>query len=276
MLTEFSLEGRVALVTGASRGIGQAIAETLAEAGSDIIAAGRDLTALGKTRDLVEGKGRKCHVVRVDVCSQAEIESLVAEGLGTFGHLDILVNNAGIDLIGPVVYHEDLLIELTRKEALSLEEWEKVLRTNLTSMFLTCKALGPHMMERRSGKVINISSIQGVGSLGGLAIGDPAYGTSKAGIMYFTKALALEWAPFNINVNSLSPGCFWTEMWETPGVADEPQARQEIIDAMTEYIPLRRWGNLRELGLLAVYMASSASDYLTGQVIHLDGGFVAK
>lgn len=276
MLPEFSLQGRVAIVTGASRGIGRAIAETMAEAGADIVAAARTLPALEETAAAVRAKGRRCHVVQADVCVQADLERMTTETVQQFGTVDILVNNAGREIVGPVAFHKDVPTQLARQEALTLEEWELVLRTNLTSMFLACKAVGPHMMERRYGKVINISSIQGATQLGGLATGSSAYSTSKAAIMHFTRSLALEWAPFNITVNSLSPGCFWTAIWENPELQNSPEARQRVIDDMAAYIPLHRWGDLREVGLLAVYMASPASDYLTGQVIHLDGGFTAK
>jgi NAD(P)-dependent dehydrogenase (short-subunit alcohol dehydrogenase family) len=268
-LQDFSLEGRVALVTGASKGLGAEIARVMAEAGADVVASARDMAGLQATAAAVAERGRKCHVVRADVTSEEDLRRMVDEANGAFGRIDILVNNAGYDPVGSIVDFPGVPVSSPRPE-LTLEAWESVFRTNLTSAFLTAKLVGPQMLERRSGKVINIGSVEGNS---GRMIGDSAYASTKAALSHFTRLLALEWAPFQVNVNCLAPGLFWTDVWQSayPAADGKEQAQAKH----RPNIPMGHWGDLRDVGTLAVFLASDASKYITGQTIYVDGGFTA-
>lgn len=270
MLKEYSLEDRVALVTGASSGIGKEMAVVLAEAGADVVVAARRRERLEETAAAVRALGRRCHLVQADVTQEADVRRMAKEALRAFGQVDILVNNAGISIRGPVVDREGVPIIGKVPPQLSLVSWNQVMATNLTGAFLACQAVAPHMLERRRGKVINVSSIDGVRA----EPGNSVYAASKAALNHFTRVLALEWAPFNVCVNALAPGAFWTEMWELN--VPRPDIWDRLQQRVAEGIPLRRWGDLRDLGLLAVYLASDASNYLTGQVLTLDGGATAQ
>lgn len=266
MLRDFSLQDRVAVITGASRGLGRAMAEVLAEAGADIVAAARDVPKLEETAATVAERGRRCHIVRTDVTKQEDLERMVREALTVFGKIDILINNAGVDIVGSVVDFPGVPVSSPRPE-LTVEGWEQVLRTNLTAAFIACKLVGQHMLERRSGSVINVGSVEGCT---GMAIGDSAYAASKAALMHFTRMLALEWAPFGVTVNCLSPGLFWTDIWHAAHPTPDGKAR--AMERLNPRIPMGHWGDLRDVGLLAVFLTSDASRYITGQVIHVDGG----
>ena len=271
MLPEMSLAGRTAIVTGAGRGIGREIALVLAEAGADIVAAARTEAEIETTAADVRALGRRAIAVPTDVSNSSQVDTLVQRALDEFDTVEILVNNAGQLLRLPVVPLADASLEpptVTRRadSRTSDEEWRGVIEANLDGVFYCCRAIAPHMMERGYGKVINISSNNATQAFPLVA----AYNASKAAVNMLTRVLALEWAPHNILVNAIGPGDYHTAMTDPTWV--DPQARQRHLDG----IPLHREGTLRELGVLAAYLASPASDYMTGQVIYMDGGLTAK
>ncbi len=259
VLKEFSLDGKVAIVTGASRGIGKAIALTMAEAGADIVAAARTAAELEKTAKEVRQLGRKCLAVPTDVTKLKQVEKMADKAIAEFGKIDILVNNAGIDLRKPAISAGKT------GSALTMEDWDKVLDTNLHAAFFCCQAVGRHMLKQGNGKVINIGADEAEHD----GVNDVAYAVSKAALLRFTKALAEEWAPYRINVNMLTPGLQRTDIWKNPELKLTPKENERRLQAMTT--PLGRWGELREAGLLAVFLASDASNYMTGEVIRLGG-----
>ena len=245
----FSLFGRVALVTGASRGIGRAIALALGAAGAAVACAARSLDQVRATAEQIRGAGGGAVGLRLDVTRATEIAAAVADAQAALGPLDVLVNNAGVTL-------EKRAVEVTD------EEWDTVLATNLTSMFRCARAAAPGMIERGRGKVINVGSMYGV-------LGVPryaAYCASKAAVDGLTRSVAAEWARHGIRVNCLAPGLMNTEI-PRAALADE-KTRARFLSK----IPARRIGEPEEAGALAVYLASSASDFMTGQTLYLDGG----
>lgn len=271
MLPELSLEGRTAIVTGAGRGIGRAIALVLAEAGADIVAAARTASEIEATAADVRALGREAIAVPADVARSSDVDALVGEALSHFGKVDVLVNNAGVVLRVPVVPLPDEMLrppQVTRESTspISDEEWQGVLDTNLSGVFYCCRAVAPQMMERRYGKIINIGSNNATQAFPLVA----AYNASKAAVNMLTRVLALEWAPYSICVNAIGPGPFHTPM--TDASWRDPTERQKRLDAT----PLNRKGDLRDLGVLAAYLASGASDFMTGQTIYLDGGMTAR
>ena len=249
-IQEYDLTGKVAFVTGAGRGIGKGIAQVLAEAGADVV-----INALtpqhveGLAADLGKATGRRVMPLVADVTRPAEVERAVARILGEFGALHILVNNLGDAIRKPLVQLAD-------------EELRTVLDLNLTATVLCSRAAGPHMLDRRSGKVINITSFAAAKGTPNLTI----YAAAKSALVGFTRALALEWAPYGVQVNGIGPGLF-----PDPVTVGEAGYRQRVEDAKRT-VPLGREGRLREVGFLALYLASSASDYMTGQTLYLDGG----
>lgn len=246
----FDLTGRVALVTGASKGLGKAIAVALAGAGADLALHARNVDDLKTVKSLIETQGRRAEIFRTDVLDNASVEESVASTLATFGRIDILVNNAGVNIRKPVL-------------ELSPDEWDLVLNTNLRGYFLMARAVVPAMLAQESGKVINMASIFG-------AVGLPtqlAYASSKGGVMQMTKVMALEWAKRGIQVNAIAPTYF-----ETPLVAqlrNDPERYQFIVDRT----PAGRWGQPEELAGLVIFLASRGSDFITGQTIFIDGGW---
>jgi NAD(P)-dependent dehydrogenase (short-subunit alcohol dehydrogenase family) len=245
----FSLAGRVALVTGASRGIGRAIALALGAAGAGVACAARSVAEVRATAAEIQAAGGGAVGLRLDVTRTAEIEAAVAEAQATLGPLDVLVNNAGVTL-------EKRAVEVTD------EEWDSVLATNLTSMFRCARAVAPGMIARGRGKIINVGSMYG-------ALGVPryaAYCASKAAAEGLTRSLAAEWARHGIQVNCLAPGYMNTD---TPRAALADEATRARF---LSKIPARRIGEPEEAGTLAVYLASAASDFMTGQTLYLDGG----
>ncbi len=250
--TRFSLEGKTALVTGASSGIGTAIAEVFADAGADIAGHGRDADRLAALGDTVRGAGRRFEGVTGDLADVGETEGVAAAALEAFGQIDILVNSAGIALTGPVVDYD-------------IADWQRTMAVNLTAPFVLAKALLPGMMARRQGKIINISSQTGV-----IALADhAAYASSKGGLNALTKSLMTEAAPHNVQVNAICPTVVLTEMgkelWSAPEKKDPFIART----------PLGRFGEPVEIADMALYLASPASDLVNGAVMMIEGGYAS-
>ncbi len=270
VLREFSLDGKVVIVTGAGRGLGRVIALTMAEAGADIVCAGRTPASLEAIAREVQELGRTAQVVLTDVTRADQVEAMVETALGTFGQIDVLVNNAGLLIAKPIVPLPDLNSGRLSgfgsvNEAITEEEWRSVVDTNLLGPFLCRQAVGPHMLERRSGKVVNVISVAAGKGYPSIV----SYGATKAALANFTRSLALEWAPYNININAIGPANFPTRM--NAPIHQEGGALEQTLSG----IPLGRLGDLRHVGLLAVYLACEASSYMTGQSIYLDGGVLA-
>jgi 2-deoxy-D-gluconate 3-dehydrogenase len=247
-----SLAGRVAVVTGASRGLGRAIALALAEAGADVALAARAKRDLEDTGALVQRAGRRALVAPTDVASYAEVEALMGRAVRELGRLDIVVNNAGVAKVAP-------LAEMTP------DDWRFMVDANLTGVFNGCRAAAPHLIAQKSGKVINVASVLGQVGLPGYTI----YAATKGGVIALTRALGVEWARHGIQVNAIAPGWFATDMTD-PAFSDP-----KINERLTRDIPMRRLGRPEEIGPLAVYLASEASAFMTGQTIFLDGGHSA-
>jgi NAD(P)-dependent dehydrogenase (short-subunit alcohol dehydrogenase family) len=246
----FELTGRVAIVTGGSIGLGRQMAEALAEMGANIVLCARKKERCVKAAEELQNLGVKTLALGCDVKNPAEIQQVVDATIGQFGRIDILINNAGTSWGAPV-------------EEMRLEHWNKVIETNLTGTFLFSQAVGKIMVSQRRGKIINIASVAGLGGAPPefQAIG---YHASKGGVIVFTKDLACKWGIHNIQVNSIAPGWFPTNM------------SQVLIERNKETflraIPLRRFGNENDLKGAAVFLASDASDYVTGHVLVVDGG----
>ena len=277
MLKEFSLENKTALITGGSSGIGKAIALVFAEAGADVAVTARGLERLEKAADEIRELGHKVVAIQADVSDRSQADQLIAKATSELGRVDILVNNAGGGGgSGPIVPLPDppdrpaLGYGNPRDHTVAMteEQWQRGLDQNLNSSFYCCRAVGPQMLERRSGKVINISSTNSV-----LAYPySVAYHAAKAGMKMFTKVLANEWAGYNINVNCIAPGWFLTGL--TNGAFESPE-RAEWAESQIKFLPLGFIAPNRDCGILALYLASEASQYMTGQMINLDGGETA-
>jgi 2-deoxy-D-gluconate 3-dehydrogenase len=252
VLDRLRLDGRVAIVTGASRGLGRAMALALGEAGADVALIARSRADLEETAAGVAGLGRRALALPADVTRAAEVEGAMRSVLGAWGRLDVLVNNSGIAVVKP-------LVEMTT------EEWRAVLETNLTGAFTCCRAVGPTLIAQRRGKVINVASVLAARGLPGYT----AYSASKGGLVALTRTLAVEWARHNVQVNAVAPGWFVTPMNAT-AFADERTRERLLRD-----VPARRVGQPEELGPLVVYLASPASDFVTGEVVYIDGGMTA-
>ena len=245
----FSLEGRCAFVTGASRGIGRSIALALGKAGAAVACAARALDQVESAAAEIESAGGRARALRLDVTQGAQVIEAVREAESALGSIDILVNNAGITL-------EKKTVDVTD------EDWDAVLATNLTAMFRCARAVAPGMTERGRGKVINVGSMYG-------RLGVPryaAYCASKAAVDGLTRSLAAEWARHGIQVNCLAPGYMNTDI-PRAAMAD-PETRERFLSK----VPARRLGEPAEAATLVVYLASPASDFMTGQTVYLDGG----
>ena len=270
-LADFDLSGKTAIVTGGGRGIGKGIALALAEAGANVAIAGRTESKLLETSEEIRAVGARALPAIADVNSNDDVTSLVEQTVETFGKIDILVNNAGVAIVKPLVPIPGFApsaegLPPTFFHPTSDEEWRYVLDSNLTSAFRCTRAVAPHMLEHKWGRIINISSVEG---LRGVQM-HSLYSTSKAAMEGLTKSLALEWARNGITVNTIAPGAFHTEM-----MAPEFE-NEELRKRLLRSIPMRRGGELREVGLLTVYLASEAAAYVTGQTIAIDGGLTSS
>ena len=254
VLDRFRLDGKVALVTGGTKGLGRAMADALASAGASVIVTGRSTdSAEAVAREVAEAEGVRTLGIAADVASSAEVNAMVARVLDGFGRLDVLVNNAGINIRRPI-------------EQLEESEWDRVIATNLTGPWLCCRAAAAPMRKQKWGRVINVSS-----TLGQVGLADRTpYCSSKGGLTLMTRTLALEWAPDGINVNALCPGPFATEI--NRPLLDDP----ELSAAMAAKVPQGRWADPVELGPVAVFLASEASSFVTGATILVDGGYTAQ
>ena len=246
----FSLRDKVALVTGAGKGLGKSMALALSESGAHVAVVSRTLSDAEATAREIQENGVKSLPMSVDVTKQEDVIRMVEKVLSEFKTIDILVNNVGTFIGGECL-------------AFSLEDWHKILEINLTSVYLCSKFVGKHMVEKTKGKIINISA-----ALGAFGVRESsAYCASKGGVIQLTRALAIEWAKYNINVNSIAPYAMETDMTRT--MLEDEKIRTAIISK----IPMKRIGKPADLSGIIVFLASKASDYITGQVIFVDGGF---
>ncbi len=248
----FDLTGRVAIVTGGNGGLGLAMATGLAQAGADVVVAARNSSKTDAALAGIEATGVRALAVSVDVTEESDVNAMVAQTLDAFGRVDILVNNAGVTV---------------RKEPqdLSADEWDHVLDVNLRAAFLASRAVYPSMKAQGGGKLIHIGSMFSI--FGGGGSGAP-YSSSKGGIVQLSKSLAVAWAKDNIQSNAILPGWFMTEL--TSAI---PANQPDRYDLISRRIPAGRWGEPEELRGAAVFLAGSASDYVTGAVIAVDGGY---
>jgi len=247
----FDLKGRVAVVTGGNGGIGLGMGRGLAEAGAAVVVAARNREKSLRAVALLRGLGVEAEAIEVDVADEASVDALVKATVARFGRLDILVNNAGMNIRKPV-------------ESLALAEWRQVIDVNLTSAFLMSRACHPVMKKQGGGKVINIGSMM---SIFGASFA-PAYAASKGGMVQLTKAMAAGWAADNIQVNAVLPGWIDTELTQ--------RARQQVEglhESVLRRTPAKRWGVEQDMAGVAVFLASSASDFVTGAAIPVDGGY---
>lgn len=246
----FDLGGRTAFVTGASRGIGRAIAVALAQAGADMALVARTAEGLADTADDVTAAGRKAVVIAADVTNQPSVADAARTAIDELGHVDIVVNNAGGSNF--MVSFRDL----------RLSGWDKLIQLNLNSAVYVCHAFAPHLLDRGSGSVVNVASVAGVAASPLIS----PYGAAKAGLISLTKTLAVEWAPSGVRVNALCPG--WTATDLNRGLWEDPQAGPATVAS----VPMGRWARAEEMAGAAVFLASDASSYMTGQALVLDGG----
>ncbi|OHB87107.1 MAG: hypothetical protein A3C38_06250 [Planctomycetes bacterium RIFCSPHIGHO2_02_FULL_50_42] len=246
----FELRGRVALVTGASKGLGKSMAMALGEAGADIVMVARGPVKLAETEKEVADMGVRTLTVAADVTIPEDVDKMVSQALAKFGKIDILVNNVGTYVGKPI-------------EESTTEDWFNLINTNLTSTYLCCRAVGKHMMERQRGKVVNMAAA--IGALG--ARNSSAYCASKGGVIQLTRALAVEWAKHHITVNAIAPGTMETEI--TAKMLEDPKVRK----ALEGKIPMNRIGQPSDLAGTVIFLSASGSDYITGQTIFVDGGF---
>jgi NAD(P)-dependent dehydrogenase (short-subunit alcohol dehydrogenase family) len=248
----FDLTGKIAVVTGSTRGLGEVSAIALAKAGADIAVCGRNTSDLKRVSGAIRELGRDAEGFGLDVTSKDKIHRVVHRILERFGKVDILVNNAGIN-------HRVSVLEFTE------EAWDSVIETNLKGYFLVAQAIAPQMLERGYGKVINMSSILGT-------VGLPnqlAYASAKGGVDQMTKVMALEWAKKGVRVNAIGPTYFETEL--VAQIRNDPE-RYNFINERT---PMGRWGYPNELEGIVIFLAAPASDFITGQTIYIDGGWTA-
>jgi NAD(P)-dependent dehydrogenase (short-subunit alcohol dehydrogenase family) len=250
----FDLTGRVAVITGGSKGLGRTMAEGLASAGADVMVVSRSGDeAAAVAADIARDYGRRAIGVRADVTVPAEAEAMAATAVREFGRIDILINSAGINIRGPI-------------EELSPEQFQQVMTVNVTGTWLACRAVVPHMKRAGQGRIINLSSA--IGLIG--VVNRTPYASSKGAVVQMTRTLGLELAPHGILVNAICPGPFLTEM-NIP-IANTEDAQKFIIGATA----LKRWARLEEIQGAAIFLASAASSYMTGSMLVVDGGWTAQ
>lgn len=248
----FNLNGKVAIVTGTSRGLGKAMAIALAKAGANIVGVG--VSDMSETKEEIQKIGRQFLEIKADLTNTKSVDKIVSETVKKIGGIDILVNNSGT---------------IRREDAINYKEkdWDDILNLNLkTLFFLSQKVAKQFMKQETGGKIINIASM--LSFQGGIRV--PAYTASKSGVMGLTKALANEWAKYNINVNAIAPGYMATD--NTKQIREDEKSSQEILDR----IPSRRWGTPEDLAGAVVFLASKASDYVNGHTLAVDGGWLAR
>jgi NAD(P)-dependent dehydrogenase (short-subunit alcohol dehydrogenase family) len=251
-MDRFNLEGRVAVVTGGTRGLGAGFAQALADAGASVMLVGRDVERGQAVSRALTERGASAAFTTADVTSPEDVARILAETLDRFGQVDVLINNAGACVHAPA-------LEVTA------EDWRRVMDVNLDAVWQCAQTFGRHFVDQRSGVIVNI------GSMSGFIVNrpqwQPAYNASKAAVHHLTRSLAAEWGPFGVRVNALAPGYIKTDM----SPVDEPQFRRHWIDDA----PLQRYGTVEELAPAVVFLASDASSFITGSVLVADGGYTA-
>ena len=249
-MSKFDLTDKVAIITGGGTGIGRAIAIEFARAGADSIIASRNLGNLEKVAEEVKSMGRRCLPIATDVRIPEQVDNMVQKTMDEFGRIDIMVNNAGASFLCPL-------------EDMSPNGWDAIMNINLKGTFLCSKAAGKIMIQQKAGKIVNISSVAGVD-------GSPLmshYGAAKAGVVDFTKSLAIEWAKHNIMVNAIAPGLI-----ETEGVKAQMELDPDGVKEMLKQVPLGRYGRPEEIAYVVIFLASEASSFITGETLVVKGG----
>ncbi|MFP7296549.1 SDR family oxidoreductase [Neobacillus niacini] len=247
----FNLRGKVAIVTGGGRGLGQQIAEGFAEAGASVVVCSRSFEACQEVSEELKKKGVDSLALKCDVTNPEDVKKVVETTMDRFGRIDILVNNSGASW-GALA------------EDMPLEAWKKVMDVNVTGTFIMSQAVGRVMLEQKSGKIINIASVAGLTGSNPKYMNAIGYNTSKGAVITFTKDLAVKWGPSGINVNAIAPGFFPTKM--TKGLLEK------VGEGILEGTPLRRFGSDHDLKGVAVFLAAPASDFITGDIVVVDGG----
>ncbi len=253
MANPFRLDGQVALVTGASRGIGAAIAVALAEAGASVVLHASRQPAAETQKKIQEFCGARTHCLTADLHDREATSRLVNDATAAMGAIDILVNNAGLNRRAPAATYTD-------------EDWDTVIEVNLTSVFRLCRIAGAGMLARGRGKIVNVASL--LSFQGGITV--PAYAAAKGGVAQLTRALANEWASKGVNVNAVAPGYVHTDL--TAPLAEDPDRHRSIL----ERIPAGRWGQPEDISGAVVFLASRAADYVHGHVLAVDGGWLGR
>ena len=250
----FRLDGKVAIVTGGSRGLGRIMAEGLAQAGAHVVISARKREACEESAKTIRATGAQCLALRCDVTEPQEVRTLVGSTLEHFGRVDVLVNNAGYAWEAPL-------------EEVTPEQWDHTFAVNATGTFLCCREAGREMIEQRSGKIINILSVAGMASVDPALADSVPYSASKGALAALTRDLARKWCRYKINVNGIAPGYFSTKM--------SRYLIEHRRDALMRSIPMGRLGEPDEIKGVAVFLASPAADYITGQILAVDGGVLA-
>jgi len=249
----FDLQGRLALVTGSSRGIGRALARALGESGATVVLNGRDAAALESARDEFTAQGLQAHAMAFDVTDESQVGAAIERIERDIGPLEILVNNTGVQIRAPL-------------ETFTTADWNRIVQTNLTSVFLVSRAAVQPMIRRRRGKIVNVLSVNAECARYSIA----PYSATKGALKMLTKGMCVDWARYNIQVNGLGPGYFETDL--TRPLVEDP----EFTAWIQKRVPAGRWGNVAELGGAVVFLASPAADFVNGHVLYVDGGMTAS